>query len=282
MFLGTPLIQAGEEQAFWTALLAMLDEAEWAPSFLHVRGLVEDGPVHCGLRGAAAALGRACPIVHREVRALLASDLDSKTYYEQTVRSKKRKEIRRLRTRLDELGTLRFSRLASADALDGWCDSFLALERSGWKGKAGTALACDAATDAFFRRAVAGAWAAGRLDFLRMDLDDRPIAMLVNFLAPPGSFSFKTCFDEAYARFSPGVLIQLENLAVLDRHDTVWMDSCAVENHPMIDSLWSGRRRIVRLTVRLKGYKRALAYFAARGLEAGSQALRRFGGRRTA
>ncbi|WP_129792802.1 GNAT family N-acetyltransferase [Sphingosinicella sp. CPCC 101087] len=279
MFLGTPLVRAGEEEVFWANLLGMLDEAAWAPNFLHVRGLVEDGPVHRGLRDAAAARGHASPIVHREIRALLASDLDSRTYYEQTVRAKKRKEIRRLRSRLDELGAVRFSRLTSADALGGWCDSFLALERSGWKGRAGTALACDAATDAFFRRAVAGAWSAGRLDFLRMDLDDRPIAMLVNFLAPPGSFSFKTCFDEEYARFSPGVLIQLENLAVLDRHDTVWMDSCAVENHPMIDSLWSGRRRVVRTTVRLKGFRRTLAYSVARALEAGSQAVRRFGGR---
>jgi hypothetical protein len=78
------------------------------------------------------------------------------------------------------------------------------------------------------------------------------------------------------------VLIQLENLSVLDRHDTVWMDSCAVENHPMIDSLWSGRRRIVRTTVRLKGFRRTLAYSVARALEAGSQAVRRFGGREMA
>ena len=42
-----------------------------------------------------------------------------------------------------------------------------------------------------------------------------------------------------YARFSPGVLIQLENLKILDRGDVAWMDSCAVQDHPMIDSLWT-------------------------------------------
>jgi len=278
-FLGTPLVRAGAEEAFWSALLDMLDEAGWAPNFLHLHGLVEDGPVHRGLQAAAAARGRACAIVHREIRALLASDLDSRAYYEQTIRTKKRKEIRRLRSRLEELGAVQFRRLDDVAELGGWCDTFLAIERDGWKGRAGTALACDAATEAFFRSAIAGAWAAGRLDFLRLDLGERPIALLVNFVAPPGSFSFKTCFDETYARFSPGVLIQLENLAVLDRGDIGWMDSCAVEDHPMIDSLWSGRRRIVRVTVRLKGLRRTLAYAACRLLEIGSQSLRRLAGK---
>ena len=72
------------------------------------------------------------------------------------------------------------------------------------------------ATEAFFREVVAAAWAAGRLQFLRLDVGGHCIAMLVNFLTPPGSFSFKTVFDEGYARFSPGVLIQLENLNILD------------------------------------------------------------------
>jgi CelD/BcsL family acetyltransferase involved in cellulose biosynthesis len=275
MFLGTPLVRAGEEEAFWIALLDLLDAADWAPNFLHVRALVEDGPVHRGLVAAAAARGRACPAVHREVRALLASDLGARAYYERTVRSKKRKEIRRLRSRLEELGSLRVRRLEREQDLDAWCGAFLDLERSGWKGQAGTALACHAGTEVFFRSAIAGAWAAGRLDFLRLDLDERPIAMLVNFVAPPGSFSFKTCFDEEYARFSPGVLIQVENLALLDRRDIGWMDSCAVQDHPMIDSLWSGRRPIVRVTVRLKGARRTLIHAACRLLETGSTMLRR-------
>lgn len=275
MFLGTPMVRAGEEETFWSALLDHLDAAGWAPNFLHLRGLVEDGPIHRGLAAAAAKRGRACPVVRREVRALLESEVGSRAYYEQTIRAKKRKEIRRLRSRLEEQGPVRFRRYDPSEDLGAWCDSFLALERSGWKGRAGTALACDPVMEAFFRQTVAGAQAADRLDFLRLDLGDRPIAMLVNFRAAPGGFSFKTCFDEDFARFSPGVLIQLENLAFLDRPDTRWMDSCAAENHPMIDSLWTGRRSIVRVTVRLAGVRRALVYVACRWLETGSQTVRR-------
>ena len=97
---------------------------------------------------------------------------------------------------------------------------------------------------------------------LRIDLDGRAMAMLVNFITPPGAFSFKIAFDEEYARFSPGVLVQIENLQLLGRGDIAWMDSCAAENHPMIDSLWGGRRSIVRVTRaarRLRGAARSSA-----------------------
>ena len=64
---------------------------------------------------------------------------------------------------------------------------------------------------------VAAAWDEGRLQFRRLDVDGRPVAMLVNFLCPPGSFSFKTAFDEDFAHYSPGVLLQIDNLDILDR-----------------------------------------------------------------
>jgi hypothetical protein len=99
--------------------------------------------------------------------------------------------------------------------------------------------------------------------------------MLVNFLASPGSFSFKTAFDEAFARFSPGVLLQIDNLAILDRPEIAWMDSCAAEQHPMIDSLWAERRALIRVTIPLTGVQRRLAYATARTLERLSAACRR-------
>jgi CelD/BcsL family acetyltransferase involved in cellulose biosynthesis len=270
MFLGTPLIAAGEERAFWEAALDALDRAGWAGSFLHLRGMAEGGPVHRGLNAA-----RPGAIAFREVRALLDSPLDPQAYYQAAVRQKKRKELRRLANRLAELGPVVHRRLDDPAELDAWCDTYLALERAGWKGEAGSALACAPATARFFRDAAHGAWRAGRLQFLRLDVGGAPVAMLVNFLTAPGSFSFKTVFDESYARFSPGVLIQLENLAILADPDIAWMDSCAVEDHPMIDSLWTGRRSIVRITVPLKGARRRLVFTLCRALELGSAAFRK-------
>ncbi len=275
-FLGTPMIRAGRERNAWTAMLRLLDEADWAPAFLHLIKLVENGPVHRGLLGACANLGRACDIVHREERALLQSDLTVEAYLDRTIRKKKRKELRRLANRLAEQGELVTRSLTPEDDIDRWCDDFLTLERSGWKGEVGSALANHPETRAFFREAALGGHAAGRLDIRRLDLDGRAIAMMINFMTPPGSFSFKIAYDEAFAHFSPGVLIQLDNLAtVLDRSDVDWMDSCAAPNHPMIDSLWGERRSLIRVTVPLMGLRRTAAFHSCRMLERAAIAARR-------
>ncbi len=278
-FLGTPMVRRGRESDFWRALIGRLDHSGWAPGFLHVNGLLEQGPVHEGLIEAASALGRPVPIVQRRVRAALASSLSPEQYLETNVRKKKRKELKRLANRLAELGTLASRMWASGDDLAAWCDDFLALERRGWKGEAGSALASHPATEAFFRQALSGAAAAGRLQIRRLDLDGRPIAMLVNFLAPPGSFSFKIAYDEAYARFSPGVLLELDNLDLLARGDIDWMDSCAAENHSMIDSLWGERRTIVRVSLPLAGARRRLSFAGWRAIEAGWASAKRLSGR---
>jgi CelD/BcsL family acetyltransferase involved in cellulose biosynthesis len=278
-FLGTPLVRRGRERDFWRALLGHLDRAPWARGFLHLDGLLEQGAVHAGLVAAASELGRPVPIVHRRMRATLAGSLTPEQYLETNVRKKKRKELKRLANRLAELGTVESRIWDPGDDLTVWCDDFLALERGGWKGRAGSALASNPATEAFFRQALSGAAAAGRLQIRRLDLDRNPIAMLINFLAPPGSFSFKIAYDEAYARFSPGVLLELDNLDLLARGDIEWMDSCAAENHPMIDSLWAERRTVVRVSVPLAGTRRRISFAAWRTVEAGSASARHILGR---
>jgi CelD/BcsL family acetyltransferase involved in cellulose biosynthesis len=261
-FYAAPLVRRGQESAFWDAALSLLDAADWAPGFLHLTGLDAEGPVLHALQAT-----RRADIVHRSERAMLQSPLSPTAYYETHIRKKKRKEIGRLQSRLRDEGDVRFEMLDDAAALDEWIDHFLALEAAGWKGQAGSALGANADTATFFREAVRGAQAAARLEMRRVTLNGRPIAMLVNFLTPPGSFSFKIAFDEDFARFSPGVLIQIENLKILEHPGIAWMDSCAAEDHPMINSLWAERREIVRVTVPLAGAKRMATFHAARALE---------------
>ena len=273
-FLGGPLVRADAELPFFRALIALCEQDYPAAAFLHIEGLVAGGALFRGLEGAAASLGRSAPVVHRHSRAMLATDLSPTTYFEQNVRKKKRKELKRLRARLEDLGSVALRRLAHGEDVIPWCNRFLALEASGWKGMRGSALGCQRETEAFFREALAGAHEAGKLEILSLEVGGQPIAMLVNFLAPPGSFSFKIAIDEAYARFSPGVLIQIENLDVLNRPEIAWMDSCAAEHHSMIESLWGERREIVRVTVRLAGLRRGLIYHGCRALERASATRR--------
>ena len=129
---------------------------------------------------------------------------------------------------------------------------------------------------AFFRQAITGAAAAGQLERRDIRLDGKPLAMLVNLLSSPGAFGFKTAFDEEYSRFSPGVLLQIENLKFLDLRALQWIDSCAAENHPMIDSLWSDRRHIGRFSIELKGMSRRAIFY---GLRLGEDLMGKIRGR---
>lgn len=261
-FLGTPLVRKGTERAFWQALLAHLDSANDGTLFLHLASLATFGPVAVALQDLCNGEGRRHALVQDEERALLERGLSPDDYLEAYVRGKKRKELRRQHKRLAEEGVLAPKRSDGREGLDAWVDEFLTLEKCGWKGAEGSALACADDTSRLFHDCLQGAADAGKLELLDLRLDGKPVAMLVNFLTPPGAFSFKTAFDEDYARFSPGVLLQIENLALLERTGIDWCDSCAAADHPMIDSLWAGRRRIGRYSVAIGGRAKR-ATFAA-------------------
>ena len=270
-FLGAPLVAQGLEIYFWRALFGWADRHAGHALFLHLTQLPLDGPLHEAMREVLAEQRRPAALVHRETRAMLASDSSPEAYLEQALSVKKRKELRRQHRRLSELGDLHFERRTDAEGIADWTEEFLWLEASGWKGRAGSALASIAGTTALFTRALQGAAERDRLERLTLTLDGSPIAMLANFIAPPGAFSFKTAFDERYARYSPGVLLQWENLALLERDDIDWCDSCAAQDHPMIDHLWRERRRVGRYSIAIGGparrtFFRAIAWAETRKL----------------
>ncbi|MBA3940907.1 MAG: GNAT family N-acetyltransferase [Sphingopyxis sp.] len=266
-FHGAPLVRAGMESLFWSILLGWCDAAPWAQTMLHVPRLTEDGPLHRALIDVARLRGREAAVVHREERALLESDLSPAAYWDGAVRAKKRKELRRQANRLADEGQVAFRRRQQDEPLDPWIAAFLDLEARGWKGRAGSALASHGDTEAWFRAILTGAAGAGKLDMRALDLDARPLAMLVTFLSPPGGFSFKTAFDEDYARFSPGVLLQQENLDLLGDARIAWVDSCAAPGHPMIDSVWRERRRLVWVNAPLSGTADRLRFAALTKIE---------------
>jgi CelD/BcsL family acetyltransferase involved in cellulose biosynthesis len=274
-FLGAPLVARGFEKPFWRSLFDWADDNCGRALFLHLTKLPFDGPLHQAMLSVVADQQRPFAIVHREERAMLASDLSPEAYLEAALTGKKRKELRRQHKRLSEQGALRFERRDGTEAIDEWIEAFLWLEAAGWKGKAGSAMANQAETTRLFTTALRGAAQRGRLERLTLSLDGEPIAMLANFITPPGAFSFKTTFDERFARFSPGVLLQRENLALLDRDGIEWCDSCASADHPMIDHFWRERRTIGRVSIGIggtlrRGIFRAIAWAETRGSKGNS------------
>jgi CelD/BcsL family acetyltransferase involved in cellulose biosynthesis len=244
-FLSTPLLRAGYEQLCFKTLLQWLRLGRADASMVELGCMGGDGPVQEALRQVLSQRGKSAFEVEAFERALLLPAASPEAYLEASVSPGSLKELRRLRRRLEELGTLECQVLRPGDALEGWLDDFLQLEAQGWKGDNGTALAQNQAEQAFFRDAARGAFDRGRLMMLRLLLNGRTIAAKCNFISGDGAFAFKIAYDESFARFSPGVQLELENIWHIHGHPVVrWMDSCADEDHPMINRLWKDRRAI--------------------------------------
>ena len=260
IFFGTPLVAPQAAVPFWRAVLDWADSNTGIAAFLHLSGIALDGPVYAALESVLAADGRAWGVVERKERALLTSGPDAGAGLEGSMPARKQKDLNRRLRRLAELGDVEFRWETGAGGAAQWIEEFLALEAAGWKGEAGSALACDPATEGLFRECLGVAAERERLVRLSLRLNDRPVAMLSTFLTPPGAFGFKTAFDEDYARFSPGVLLEREFLRAPRRFGISWCDSCAASDHKVMNRIWPGRRRLGRVSIAIGGPLRRAAF----------------------
>ncbi len=256
-YLSTPLIH---REHVHEALDGLLDWMEGGPDGVHLFGFYKvtgDGVIARRLaeRLAARRMPHFGEASHE--RAFLCLAADATAYAAQAIPAKKRKELARQRRRLAELGKLEVTEAEGEADANEWVERFLILEASGWKGRSGVALNRTPAGRQFFIEFIDYFRRRGRAMLLALCLDDRDVAMKCNVLAPDrfGAFAFKIAHDEGYAPYSPGVLLELDNLERLKavgRH-IAWMDSCADPNHPMIDHLWRERRRILFLLCGRRG-----------------------------
>ncbi|MCC7393452.1 MAG: GNAT family N-acetyltransferase [Sphingomonadaceae bacterium] len=264
-FLSPIAIRAGAEIPFWQAVIAALSE-RGGGRFLHLQALPEQAAATQALVEAARIARLPHAIESRHQRAFCAEPGAAGAYWDAHVRPKKRKELRRQWNRLGEMGALETRILAEGQSADDWIAEFLNLEAAGWKGREGSALASAPGTRQFFTDAITASVARGTALLTALTIDGRAIAMLATLRDGNGAFSFKTAFDEGYARFSPGVLLQRESLNLFADVDGLgWVDSCAAEHHPMIDSLWAERRTICAIACALPGTINHLHWRGAHG-----------------
>lgn len=246
--LGEPLVRGGEERDFWRAALPVLAQAPGL--YLRLSALDAESAATRALYEVAAALRRPVYETRRYERAVLHGGVSAAEHVAAHMRGKVLKEHRRLRARLEERGGLVFERLAPDGDVAAWTDDLFRLEASGWKGRDGVDAGAEPATEACFRTMIRDAHAAGTLDFHRMTVGGVPVSMLANLERGDEAFQLKIAYDEAWASFSPGVLLEMAYLAhALDVRALRRVDSCARAGHPMIDRIWPARRSIVSLAI---------------------------------
>ncbi|MGH6967602.1 MAG: GNAT family N-acetyltransferase [Stellaceae bacterium] len=242
-FLCSPLVRAETAEACFQAVF------EWAASdprgsiLIEFGGVAGDGPLWKALVEFLEEHRHPTLTLECSTRALLRPHANAKSYIDEALSTKKRRTLRQQESALSRQGTLDYTMLAGDGDIAAWTEDFLRLEASGWKGREGTALSCNPAQKQFFVETLHEAFHRGHLMMLALSLNGRPIAQLCNFLCRNGSFAFKVAFDEAYARFSPGVLLELENIAEVHRHSWIrWMDSCSAPGPALTKQIWLDRR----------------------------------------
>ena len=184
------------------------------------------------------------------IRALLKPMPTAELYLASALRGKHRKEFHRLEKRLSEMGPTEYRCLEPQGDAGPWIASFLELESSGWKGQNGSSLASREETRRFFEESALEAHRHRQLMMLGLFHRNKPIALKCNFFSGRGSVAFKIAFDENFERYSPGMLLEIENVRRFhDMREIAWMDSTAEAQHFMINRLWIDRRSVETLVV---------------------------------
>lgn len=278
MLLCTPLVRprwAGKAiAAMLGAGIAPVVEFDWMPA---------EGPFYGALAETAAANGLPWMVTDAYVRAVLVRERDPRERFNSNMKN----NLRRCEARLAACGRVAPARLSREADIAAWTEDFIRLEASGWKGRAGTAIACRADERRFVTEVFAEAHRRGRLVITGLDLDGRALARHCMFTGGEGAFTFKIAYDEAYEKASPGLLAEVENVrqfieCLPATHPALnWLDSNTAAENESYGRVWKDRRTVQRIAVGAHGAGRvaiaALPLFrmAKQWLRRAGNALRR-------
>lgn len=250
-FLSVPLLREGYARQALGAFLDWLARNPFGCRIMRFETVTGDGPFHALLSELLEDRRRLNLMEERRVRALLRRSESAEAYLDRAMSRKHLKDLQKRERRLAQLGRIGHVALEPGADVEPWIADFLRLEESGWKGRAGTALAQQKPDAEFFRAIVRNAHRLGRLMMLGLCLEDKPIALKCNFLCGRGSFAFKMAYDESYAPYSPGLLVEVDNLKQVHAAPALeWMDSCVGRRGSlMLDRFWTEHRVVETVLV---------------------------------
>ncbi|MBO0725800.1 MAG: GNAT family N-acetyltransferase [Blastocatellia bacterium] len=244
-YLCTPLVRAGYGPQVVAAFFDWLDAGSHNCSLMEFRFIAGDGPFSSLLIDYFERHAKLHYISTYFLRALFRPTVDVDIYLCAALSVKHRKTLRRQEKQLSAIGRLEYDALTQDDDVGVWIEEFLQLEAGGWKGRENSAIASTESDRTYFRSIAKEAFRRGRLSMLALRLDGRPIAYKCDFLTGRGLFTFRIAFDENYARNSPGMLLEIENVRRLHALSQIeWVDSCTDPSNFMFNRLWLARRPI--------------------------------------
>ncbi|MBC7151779.1 MAG: GNAT family N-acetyltransferase [Rhizobium sp.] len=252
--LGTPLVDAeGAAETIDNMLEALARPDAKLPGILVLPDLRLNGRFTQLIK--AVAIGRDLPLTVTNTfeRPMLESQEDGDTYLKTTISKNHMRDMRRQFRLLGEEGRVSYNVARQPEEIRRRMEEFLALEASGWKGRKRSAMVMDRFRAAFAREAITNLAEVDAVRIHTLDLDGRAIASMVVFIMAGEAYTWKTAYDERYARFSPGKLL-LADLTDwhLDDPNIERTDSCAVPDHPIMSRFWKEREEMGTLLIGLR------------------------------
>jgi CelD/BcsL family acetyltransferase involved in cellulose biosynthesis len=160
-----------------------------------------------------------------------------------------RKKLRQDWNRLSALGAVQIGNGTTQDAVRDAFEIFLALEAGSWKGAGGTALLCNAEDVRFVRGLITDLAANCNASVALLSVDGRAIAAQVLLYCGRTAYTWKTAFDQEYAKYSPGaVLVEKLTEQLFSGGNVDVIESCSPDGSFM-GQLWTGRRSTVDLLI---------------------------------
>jgi CelD/BcsL family acetyltransferase involved in cellulose biosynthesis len=239
-FVANPVIEPDHADAVMAAFLAAIADNPRLPKVIKLRLLDDDAAAHA-IMATVQSRGQMLTLSER-TRPFLGSEADRKRS------GSTAKKLRQDFNKLAAQGQADVTNARDGDDVRAAFEIFLDLEMNSWKGANGTALLSNDADAAFGRRFIANLSARRVASVALLRVDGKPIAAQVMLYSGARAYTWKTAFDAAFAKFSPGALLVDKATDLLFAEGVREIESCASEESFMAQ-LWTGRRTTFDLLI---------------------------------
>jgi CelD/BcsL family acetyltransferase involved in cellulose biosynthesis len=266
-FLSSPVVDPDFADEVIPAFFAAIEQSALLPNVVCLKAFDAEMPSHAAMMKALTARGAQPLVLSETARPFVTRAFGVKRS------GSTRKKLRQDWNRLSALGTVEVVNDRTPACVEQAFETFLAMEKASWKGEQGTALLSDAQDAVFVRRLLHNLAARQDASVALLRLDGAAIAAQVLMYCGTTAYTWKTAFDTAFSRYSPGtLLIDRITEELFAGPDIMAINSCAAEESFMAH-LWAGRRTMVDMLIDI-GPGRSLRYRMEAGWQLGYQGLR--------